>query len=90
MLIPEGLYKHIPLFWILLGMLFLFLGLSGGSDLSYFPAYIVLAILSVARGVWVYQARWKFHKRNEMAITRETVIIKHPIAENLEKQRRGR
>lgn len=90
MLIPEGIYRRIPLFWLLLGVLFLFLGLFGGSDLPYFFAYIGLAILGIGRGIWVYQARWKFHKRNEMAITRETVVIRHPIAENLEKQQKTR
>ena len=87
MLVSEGVYRRIPLFWIILGSLFLVLGLLGGTDLPYFPAYIGIGALCVVRGVWVRQARWKVHKRNEMAITRETVIIRHPIAEDHGKQR---
>lgn len=88
MLLPDGLYRRIPLFWTLLGFLFLFLGLSGGEDLPYFWAYIGIAALCIVRGIWVYQARWKVLKRNDVAITRETVVIRHPIAENYEKQQR--
>jgi hypothetical protein len=67
---------------MIFGLLFLFLGLAGGTDLPFFFAYIGLAVLCIGRSIWVYQARWKFHKRNQMAITRGTVIIKHPIAKN--------
>lgn len=86
MLLPDSLYRRIPLFWTLLGFLFLFLGLFGGEDLPYFWAYIGVAALCIVRGIWVYQARWKVLKRNDVAITRETVIIRHPIDENYGQQ----
>ena len=82
MLVSDGVYRRIPLFWITLGSLFLLLGFIGGADLAYFPAYMGIGALCVVRGVWVYQARWKVHKRNQLAITRETVVIRHPIAED--------
>ena len=81
MLVSDGIYRRVPLFWIILGSLFLLLGLAGGSGLPYFWAYIALAALCITRGVWVQQARWKVLKRNELAITRETVVIRHPITD---------
>lgn len=84
MVLSDGVYRRIPLIWTVLGFLFLLLGLLGGSGLPHLWAYITLGLLCICRGIWVYQARWKVHKRNQMAITRETVIIRHPIAENSE------
>jgi hypothetical protein len=84
MLLSDGIYKRIPLFWMILGLLFLFFGLSGGSDLQYFLAYIGFAVLCIGRSIWIYQARWKFHKRNQVSIMRDTMVIKHPIADNYE------
>ena len=77
MLLPDGIYRRVPVFWMLAGILFLMLGMSGGSELAYFPAYIFLGVLCIARSIWIYQARWKFHRRNKVAILKSTQIIKH-------------
>jgi len=82
MLLSEGVYNRVPLFWLIAGLLFLFLGLSGGKDLDFFFAYILFGVACIGRSVWIYQARWKRHKRNEMSVARPTVIIKHPISDD--------
>ena len=75
MLLSDGVYKRIPLFWTVIGILFLFLGLSAGSGLSLFPAYLALGTLCIARGIWIYQARWRHHRKNQVNILRSTQII---------------
>ena len=77
MLLPDGIYRRIPQFWILIGLLFLFFGLSGGSELAFLPAYLMFGFFAIMRGIWIYQARWKFHRRNKVAILKSTQIIKH-------------
>ena len=56
-------------------MLFLFLSLSAGSGFRLFPAYLALGTLCIARGIWIYQARWQHHRKNQMNILRSTQII---------------
>ena len=51
------------------------LGLIAGSSYTMFPAYVGFGILCIGRGLWIYQARWKHHHRNEMKILRSTQII---------------
>jgi hypothetical protein len=77
MLLPENIYKRIPQFWLLIGLLFLFLGLTGGNELAFLPAYVMFGLFAIMRGIWIYQSRWKFHRRNKVAILRSTQIIKH-------------
>lgn len=86
MLLSDGIYKRIPLFWMLAGLLLLFLGLSGGTELRFFFAYIAFAVFCIGRSIWIYQARWKFFKRNEVSLARDTVVIKHPIADKQKKE----
>ena len=87
MLLSESVYKRIPLFWMIIGLLFLLLGWSGATESKLSLAYVVLALLCIGRSVWIYQARWKFHRRNQVSIVRDTMVIRHPIAENLKKTR---
>ena len=75
MLLSDGIYKRIPLFWTIIGILFLFLGLSAGSGFSLLPAYLTLGTLCIARGIWIYQARWQHHRKNQVNILRSTQII---------------
>lgn len=77
MLLPDGIYQRIPLFWLLGGLLFLLLGLSGGRELDFYYAYLVLGMLCIWRGVWIYQARWKRHRRNQVSILKSTQVINH-------------
>ena len=69
MLLSDRIYKQVPRFWILIGVLFLFFGLSAGPDIEFYPAYVSLGVLCVTRSIWIYQARWRHHKRNELRMT---------------------
>lgn len=77
MLLSDRVYKRIPQFWFLIGALFLLLGLSAGPDVSLFPAYLLFGFLSIARSVWIYQARWRYHNKNQVSVMRSTMIIDH-------------
>ena len=77
MLVSDRVYKRIPQFWLLIGVLFLFLGLSAGSEVVFFPAYLLFGALSIARGIWIYQARWRYHNKNQVSMMRSTMIIDH-------------
>ena len=75
MLLPDNIYRRIPQFWMLICILFLLLGASAGSDVDFLPAYFALGVLCIARSIWIYQARWQFHRRNEMKTMHSTQII---------------
>lgn len=77
MLLPDNIYKRIPQYWMLAGVLFLFFGLMAGKTYALFPAYIGFGVLCIVRSIWIYQARWKHHHKNEMKILRSTQIIDH-------------
>ena len=66
MLLSDTAYKRVPQFWMVIGVLFLLFGLSAGRSVEFFPAYIALGVLCVTRSIWIYQARWRYHKRNEL------------------------
>jgi len=77
MLVSDRIYKRIPQFWLVVGALFLFLGMSAGSEVAFFPAYIAFGLLCIARGIWIYQARWRYHNKNHVSTMRSTMIIDH-------------
>lgn len=66
MWIPKPIYDHAPLFWLLLGLLFL----AGGIYLS-FPdslriAYFVFAAFCCGHAVWTFVARRRFRQQAEL------------------------
>lgn len=75
MLLPDGIYKRIPLFWMTGGIMFLLLGLGAGPEVDFFFAYLLLGAGCVARSLWIYQARWKFFRKNEIKTMKSTQII---------------
>ena len=75
MLLPDPIYRRIPLFWMTLGILFLFLGLITGKEYAQFPLYLGVGFLCIARALWIYQARWKFFRKNEIKTMKSTQII---------------
>lgn len=81
MLLPEGIYRRIPQYWMLIGILFLVLGLFVGTTYRLFPAYLGFGILCVARSIWIYQARWHFHKRNELRMTQSIQVTRRSSRE---------
>ena len=77
MLLPDSIYRRIPLFWMTLGILFLFLGFAAGPQYAQFPLYLGVGLLCIARALWIYQARWKYFRRNQIETMRSTQIIDH-------------
>jgi len=75
MLLPDNIYRRIPLYWMVLGILFLFLGAIVGTSYTLFPLYLGAGFLCIARSLWIYQARWKYFRRNEFRTMSSTQII---------------
>ena len=75
MLLPDNVYKRIPLWWMVLGILFLFLGAIVGSGYTLFPLYIGAGFLCIARSLWIYQARWKYFLKNDVKTMHATQVI---------------
>jgi hypothetical protein len=68
MWIPLPLYERIPQFWLLLGLLFIALGLYIGFDFELIFFYLALGVLCVARGIWIQLMRLRYReKRKESA-----------------------
>mgnify|MGYP001824701826 CR=1 FL=1 len=76
-LLPDNIYKRLPLFWMELRILFQILGAIVGSGYTLFPLYIGAGFLCIARSLWIYQARWKYFRRNEFRTMSSTQIIDH-------------
>lgn len=72
MLLPDHIYRRIPLFWMIMGVLFLVFGLMAGPDFRFFSAYILLGFLSLGRSVWLYQVRQRVARRSEVTVLTET------------------
>ncbi len=75
MLVPDWLYSRIPQIWLLIGSLFLFLGLAAGPGFKYFYAYLLLGAISLVRALYIYQCRRRFHRRKRVAFLNETQVI---------------
>jgi len=75
MLVPDWLYSRIPYIWLSIGLLFLVIGLAAGPDFRLFYAYLMLGLVCLARALYIYQARRRFHRRNRIAFLHETQVI---------------
>jgi hypothetical protein len=78
MLIPDNVYRRIPQYWLLIGVMFLVFGLFVGTTYKLFPAYMGLGALCITRSLWIYQARWRYHKRNELHMTQAIRVTRKP------------
>ena len=72
MLLPENIYRRIPLFWTLMGVLFLVCALLAGSEFRFFYAYLILGMVSLARSMWLYAARQRITRKREVTVLTET------------------
>ena len=75
MLLPDWLYSRIPKIWLSIGLVFLIIGLIAGPDFRLFYAYLLLGLVCLFRALYIYQARRRFHRRNRVAILRETQVM---------------
>ena len=58
MWLPTPIYQRVPDVWVLLGLLFLSLALYIGLDFDLFLVYAAVGVLCIARGMWIYGARF--------------------------------
>ena len=65
MWIPLPLYERIPQFWLLLGLLFIALGLYIGFDFELIFFYLALGVLCVARGIWIQLMRLRYREKRK-------------------------
>jgi len=63
MWIPKALYDHAPLFWFLLGSLFLAGGLYLGFGNGLRVAYFVFAIFCFGQSSWTFFARRRYRRQ---------------------------
>jgi len=61
---------------MLIGILFLFFGLSAGTEVEFFFAYIALGVLCIGRGIWILQARWNVSRRNRLSLARGPTVVR--------------
>lgn len=62
MWLPTPIYEKVPQFWLLLGLLFLVLGLYIGFGFEVIYFYLALGILCTFRGFWIRLLRLRFRE----------------------------
>lgn len=72
MLLPDHVYRRIPTFWMIMGVLFLVFGLMAGPDFRFFSAYMLLGFVCMGRSAWLHQARQRVARRSEVSVLTET------------------
>jgi len=75
MIVSDGVYKRIPQIWLVMGIIFLLLGLAAGPNIEHFYAYPVLGAVCIARSLQIYQFRRNLGRRNRMTVLTETQKI---------------
>lgn len=68
MWIPAPIYERIPQFWILVGLLFVALGLYIGFDFEFIFFYLALGLLCFGRGIWTHIMRLRFRGKQQGSI----------------------
>jgi hypothetical protein len=74
MLVSDQFYHRIPQIWLIMGILFLLLGLAAGPDFRFFYAYPLLSAVCILRSVQIYQLRRKI-RRHQITVLTETQKI---------------
>ena len=60
MWLPTPIYEKVPQFWLLLGLLFVTLGLYIGFEFEMIYFYLALGVLCTFRGFWIHLVRLRF------------------------------
>jgi len=63
MWLPTPIYERIPQFWLLLGLLFIALGLYVGFDFDLIFFYLALGLVCVARAAWIQMLRLRYRDK---------------------------
>lgn len=72
MLLPDHIYRRIPLLWMIMGVLFLVFGLMAGPDFRFFAAYMLLGLFCLGRSIWLHQVRQRVARRPEVSVLSQT------------------
>lgn len=72
MWIPKPLYDHAPLFWFLLGMLFLAGGIYLGFGQGLKVAYFVFAVICFGQSIWTFVSRLRYRRQASQQATEES------------------
>jgi len=72
MWIPKPLYDHAPLFWILLGALFLAGGIYLGFGEGLRIAYFVFAVFCFGQSAWTFFARRRHRRQAQQQASGES------------------
>ncbi|MDH4056731.1 MAG: hypothetical protein OEW73_03195 [Gammaproteobacteria bacterium] len=75
MLLPDSLYRRVPHFWLLMGVFLIFYSLLAWPDVWYFLGYLFLGFASIARALWLFQARKRVVRRAEVTVLTATQRI---------------
>jgi len=65
MWIPTPIYERIPQFWLLLGLLFIALGLYIGFDYEMVFFYLALGLVCIARAIWIQLLRLRYRDKKQ-------------------------
>ena len=83
MLVPDRVYYLIPQSLLVMGILFLTLGLVAGRDFQYFYVHLLLGFICLARSLQIYQQRRKISRRNRITVLTETQRIERDASKSL-------
>ena len=72
MLLPDSVYRRIPLIWMIMGVLFFVLAFTAGSDLRLVGVYLLVSFVSIGRSLWLFSARSSVTKHSEVVVLTET------------------
>ena len=79
MLVSDRVYYRIPQFWLIIGLLFLLLGLAAGPDYRFFYAHLLLSAICLGRSFQIYQHRRKISRRNRITVLTKTQKIERNV-----------
>ncbi len=77
MLLPDHLYRRVPLFWMIMGVLLVIFGLIAVPDFRLFSAYMLLGLTCLGRSIWLYQARQRVARHSEVTVLTDTQKMEH-------------
>ena len=63
MWLPTPIYQRIPAFWLVMGTLFLMLGLYIGFHFALIYVYLGLGVVCIVRGIWVHLIRQRYRDK---------------------------
>ena len=65
MWLPTPIYKRVPQFWLLLGLLFFAFGLYLGFEFNLIFIYLGIGILCIGRSTWIFQTRHRLRSQKD-------------------------